>query len=81
MKHHYMFAAKDLAGESDVMLAAIDCGVEKQICNTHDVQVYPTIAYFKKGKREKNFSGQASATNFVEFIQKEKGIPKDEIQM
>lgn len=44
-------AAKELKkSENPVHLAKVDCTLEKDVCNSYEVQGYPTLKWFKDGQ-------------------------------
>ena len=45
-KPEYSSAAEELKDNSNVMLGAVDCTVERDLCQAHEVRGYPTFKYF-----------------------------------
>lgn len=59
----------ELAATSDssVFIADVDCSKELELCKVNDVAGYPTIYYYKDGKREK-YEGGRSITSLRTFV-------------
>ncbi|EGR34764.1 thioredoxin family protein [Ichthyophthirius multifiliis] len=47
---------------------AVDCTVERGICDQFEVKGYPTIYYFSTGYQAHKYKGQRVLDNFIEFI-------------
>jgi len=54
------FNAKSLL-EPRVRFAEVDCGEDKVVCNRQQVETYPTVALYVKGKRFKVWEGSLGA--------------------
>lgn len=62
--------AADELEESEHIMAAVDCTVQKDVCSKYGVNGYPTIKYFKNGK-PKDFEGGRDKNSFVAFMNKQ----------
>jgi hypothetical protein len=47
----------------------VDCTVEKEPCEQHNVKGFPTIIYFNFGKNPKEYSSTRDKAGFVKFMQ------------
>jgi len=54
------FNAKSLLAPR-VRFAEVDCGEDKVVCNNQQVETYPTVAFYVKGKRYKVWEGSLGA--------------------
>ncbi|XP_066932342.1 protein disulfide-isomerase A4-like [Clytia hemisphaerica] len=64
----YAEAAKQLKkSENPVPLAKVDCTVEKDVCNTHQVQGYPTLKWFKDGEAS-DYDGPRDHDGIVSYV-------------
>uniref|UniRef100_A0A147BUR7 Putative thioredoxin/protein disulfide isomerase n=1 Tax=Ixodes ricinus TaxID=34613 RepID=A0A147BUR7_IXORI len=46
-----------LVARTEVKVATVDCSVYEALCNSHEVQGYPTLVLFKDGKRAAELNG------------------------
>jgi protein disulfide-isomerase A1 len=66
----YEEAASTLkASHPDITLAKVDCTVEKDLCQEHDVNGYPTVKVFKDGK-PKDYEGPRKADGIMSYLKK-----------
>jgi len=71
LKPHYEEAAKQLAGI--VPLAAVDCTTERELCNQHGVQGFPTLKIFTKGSETPaEYKGGRQTADIVSYMKKQK---------
>lgn len=64
-------AAKALS-DSPIKLAKVDATVAKKLAETHAVQGFPTIKYFKNGKATE-YNGGRTESEIVSWVQKKSG--------
>ena len=64
-------AAKALS-DSPIKLAKVDATIAKQLAETHGIQGFPTIKYFKNGKAS-DYSGGRVDTEIVAWVNKKSG--------
>lgn len=57
--------------DQNVKLAAIDCTVEKEICEKHAIKGYPTLAVFRSGAEVTKYQGPREAAAIVKFMKKQ----------
>jgi len=55
-------------GIEGVKVAKVDCTASEGTCKQFDVKGYPTILYFRNGKKLDTFSGDKSETGLKEYI-------------
>lgn len=80
MKPDFMSAAEELKKNKKTAFAAVDCTKFTLLCNSHDVQGYPTIKYFNYGKNPIKYLGPRSREGFLDFIRNPDSIvSKDEL--
>mmetsp|Transcript_41472 Transcript_41472/g.103514 ORF Transcript_41472/g.103514 Transcript_41472/m.103514 type:complete len:530 (+) Transcript_41472:126-1715(+) len=78
----YEKAAKELKGK--IPLAKVDATVEEKLAQEFDVQGFPTIKFFKKGKPQE-YDGGRTSSDIVEWLEKQTGpavtnMTKDEFK-
>jgi len=70
----YEIVADAYVKESNVVIAKVDCTVEKDIASRFGVTGYPTLKFFKKGKTEPEaYNSGRTADDIVSFINRESG--------
>lgn len=67
-KPEFTEAAKRLAEDKKVMLAALDCTKYSAVCQQYDVSGYPTFRYFNYGKGDFKYLGGRTASGFMSFM-------------
>lgn len=69
MKPSYFKAAEILSEERpSASLAAVDCTKFKELCQRLKIKGYPTVKYFKSGEFEKDYDGDRSVDDLVNFM-------------
>lgn len=66
----YETAAASLK-DQNIKLAAVDCTVEKEICEKHAIKGYPTLAVFRAGAEVTKYQGPREAAAIVKFMKKQ----------
>jgi len=70
----YEIVADAYVKESNVVIAKVDCTVEKDLASRFGVTGYPTLKFFKKGKTEPDaYNSGRTADDIVSFINRESG--------
>lgn len=60
---------KNLAGySSEVQIAEVDCITEKKTCGTHEIKGFPTLLFFKDGKKVDSYQGDRKMESFKNYI-------------
>ncbi|EGC35132.1 hypothetical protein DICPUDRAFT_33883 [Dictyostelium purpureum] len=68
--------AKPAYGEASVSvvkknvgrLAAVDCSINKKVCDILNIESYPTFIYFKDGKKVDAYKGGRAKDDFINFL-------------
>lgn len=63
-------AASSLKSQN-IKLAAIDCTIEKEICEKQGIKGYPTLAVFRSGAEVTKYQGPREASAIVKFMKKQ----------
>jgi len=73
MKPAWDQLSDEYAVSSSVLVADVDCTVEKDLCGEYEVRGYPTIKYFKNGGDPKgeSYSGGRSFDQLKKFVEDE----------
>merc|ERR1719367_1256669 len=62
----------DLAAEFEnndaVTVAKLDCTVSSALCQEHGVKGYPTLAYFRNGKKAEDYRGARTLKELTDFV-------------
>ena len=61
--------AKDLGGDETVVIAEVDCTVEKELCGEFGVKGYPTLKSFKGGAEIEKYAGGRDVASFKKAVQ------------
>jgi len=57
-------------GVSGVKVAKVDCTASKATCEEHQVKGYPTILYFRNGKKIETYNGGKSEDELLEYLER-----------
>jgi len=70
--------AKSYEGESHVKIGKLDCTQAQAVCQDLDVRGYPTLAYFRNGKKVEVYRGARTISELKDFVasMKEGGADK-----
>lgn len=75
MKPNFFKAAEILSEEHpSEALAAVDCTRFKSICKRIGLKGYPTVKYYKNGEMEKDYGGDRSTEDIVNFVKSMSGL-------
>lgn len=66
--------ARKFAAKAEVKVAKVDCTIYEALCNSHEVQGYPTLVLFKDGKRVAEFNGARDLEALYEFVEVHLGL-------
>jgi len=70
--------AKAFESDADVKIAKIDCTEHQSVCQENDVRGYPTLAYFRAGRKIETYKGGRSLGDLKEFVNAQKGVKGSE---
>jgi len=73
-KPAYTEAAEELAKNTKVRVAAIDCTSNQDTCSQYGVEGYPTIKYFFAGKELENYQGGRTKDAVIDFLSAKAGL-------
>ena len=65
--------------DTPIRLGKVDCTVEKDLCQEHDVNGYPTVKVFKDGK-PKDYEGARKADGIVSYLRKRQLPPMSDVK-
>lgn len=69
LKPVYEKAAASFEGDSQVVVAALDADMYRDVASEYGISGYPTIKFFpKNNKKGEDYNGGRAAENFVEFL-------------
>jgi len=60
--------AKAFENDETVKIAKVDCTQAQSVCQDNDVRGYPTLAYFKDGKKVETYRGARSLSELKDFV-------------
>lgn len=55
--------------KTGITIAKVDCTVEKELCETHQVRGYPTLILFKDGSKKADYSGPRDIESLLGFLE------------
>ena len=61
-------AAEEFKDSSKHEFAAVDCTMERTICNLYEVKGFPTFLYFNYYKERKDYDGGRTKQDFISFM-------------
>ena len=73
--------AAEFESDAAVTVAKLDCTQSSALCQEHGVKGYPTLAYFRNGKKVEDYRGARTLNElkvFVESMKEEKQKGKDD---
>ncbi|VDO25084.1 unnamed protein product [Onchocerca flexuosa] len=80
-KPKFFEASKVLAADARIVLGAVDCTVERSLCQEYKIQSitdlfkisrfqgFPTIIYLSYGKNRIDYTGEHETTSFITFVE------------
>ncbi|KAF9921651.1 Protein O-glucosyltransferase 2 [Linnemannia zychae] len=74
LEPEYEAAAKLLENHEVIQLAKIDCEAERDICQSYEVNAYPTLKIFREGVA-KEYKGTRKSDDIVSYLKKQVAPP------
>jgi len=65
--------AKKFEKDEQVKIAKVDCTQHQSVCQEHEVRGYPTLAYFRNGRKVETYKGARTLAELTDFVNTEKG--------
>merc|ERR1711909_228712 len=65
--------AKRFEKDERVKIAKVDCTQHQSVCQEHEVKGYPTLAYFRNGRKVETYKGARTLAELTDFVNTEKG--------
>jgi len=65
--------AKAFEKDETVKIAKVDCTLHQAVCQEHEVKGYPTLAYFRAGRKVETYKGARTLSELKEFVTETKG--------
>jgi len=73
--------AKSFEADGQVKIAKVDCTQHQSICQEQEVRGYPTLAYFRNGRKVDTYKGARTLAELKDFVNTQKGeAGKDETE-
>jgi len=60
--------AKKFEKDETVKVAKLDCTQAQSVCQENDVKGYPTLAYFRNGRKVENYKGARNMDDLADFV-------------
>lgn len=60
--------AAEFENDDSVTVAKLDCTVSSALCQEHGVKGYPTLAYFRNGKKAEDYRGARTLKELTDFV-------------
>jgi thioredoxin-like negative regulator of GroEL len=61
-----------------VKIAKLDCTTAQSVCQEHEVKGYPTLFYFRNGKKVETYKGARSLGELKDFVKSMKDVKDDQ---
>jgi len=65
--------AKSFEKDEQVKIAKVDCTQHQAVCQEHEIKGYPTLAYFRAGRKVETYKGARTLSELKEFVTTTKG--------
>jgi len=67
--------AKKFESDSKVKIAKLDCTQAQSVCQENEVRGYPTLAYFRNGRKVEAYKGARNLQDLQDFVNTNKDLP------
>merc|ERR1719443_2724148 len=61
--------AKSYEKDGQVKIAKVDCTQHQSVCQEHEVRGYPTLAYFRNGRKVEPYKGARTLSELKDFVE------------
>ncbi len=51
-----------------IRIARVDCTLEKELCRQNNINIYPTLIMFKKGRKAEEYLGNNDLKHLIRFV-------------
>lgn len=65
--------AKAFEKDEQVKIAKVDCTLHQAVCQEFEIKGYPTLAYFRAGRKVETYKGARTLSELKEFVTTTKG--------
>lgn len=65
--------AKAFEKDEQVKIAKVDCTQHQSVCQEYEIKGYPTLAYFRAGRKVETYKGARTLSELKEFVTTTKG--------
>jgi len=65
--------AKKFESDAKVKIAKLDCTQAQSVCQENEVRGYPTLAYFRNGRKIEAYKGARNIADLTDFVNTNKG--------
>lgn len=70
--------AKKFESDSKVKIAKVDCTQHQSVCQEQEVRGYPTLSYFRNGRKIETYKGARNINDLTDFVNTNKDQPAGE---
>jgi len=67
--------AKKFEADSKVKIAKLDCTQAQSVCQENEIRGYPTLAYFRNGRKVEAYKGARNINDLTDFVKTNKDQP------
>jgi len=67
--------AKKFESDTKVKIAKLDCTQAQSVCQENEVRGYPTLAYFRNGRKVEAYKGARNVQDLQDFVNTNKNLP------
>lgn len=69
------------AAASPIVIGAVDCTLNPEVCSEQNIKGYPTILFFRDGHRVASYDGERTTAKIVDWLQTKSTQPKRKVNI